>query len=736
EKANNGMAKANYVMREVLFFREEYQRLKSQIDFAKEFSDGANDYIKSLVKEASAGGEGFKRLWNDTDFLEKTASNYSNFKTKQFTIGEKVRKLQAHVKEYGYHLALTNEKITYPDGTDITLKEGLIYQISKKQITWHTQHQRWKTVRRRIGCNSFHVRVPYAETQWHSEIVSDYKEVDITTDMVQQEINELRVTQGKDLHLAIKTKEQFVNEEGTPISDILRMCEESESKRVNTVIVIPEYDNVITNKSYFVGAYFYHNPLPGMVPVKYPNVGLMEELSYRMIWMGTELGQLVSSINLAPGETRTITAVSKFTQTTSQTASFKTINDLNTSESFDLSTEFQKEASKELKRNNSFSASASGSGSYGPFSAKASASGSRSSSLNTFQKEMNRIAKKVTRSINTRISQEVSSTISDTTEVSQENTKTMQITNVNQGSTLNLMFYQVNNRFQGGLYLNELELLVGGTKELIAGSRIFETTQFKLHELEDAFKLLHPKNLPGTVKGKPGYNDYWVQLLIALAKELRNEYSMEVPDPDGSESARLLNFQGEMEQLPLTMSNVGSAEDYFKELVNILKKRDLDDTIGLGREKMSIASGALYADSFVGINPSTELYSEQMRELEMSRIKSEIESTNAQNDIVKAKTKVLLEAENYITKITVYEAVQNNLLGFSTQLQLKEQVPDAKYDVYVDGIKIDKTPVTLPGNTAGKVLIAFFVGEKYTEEYLDDKLTLIHQQTKVVIRKY
>jgi hypothetical protein len=760
-----------FVRRDALYFREEYKKLIAQIDFLKWINariDGTKPPVglefKSYMQELLASKEDFDQMWLEAEYLENAASNFTNIKAREFTVREKIRQLAAKVKEYGYHLCLADETWKHQDGTTINVKEGEIYQIEKQVIGWSTQYVRYVNVKRKFLFMTYYERVAVRETQWHSTVIDNYIKVDFNRDPVQDLVKRLKEAR-KEVYTVTRQTDGFYTENGEAVANILQRCENSESFRTKCVIVIPEYDFIVTNNSYYVGAFVFYNPLPGMVPVRYPVVGFREELSYRMVWEGTELGQLVSSINLAPGETRSINISSKFAQTTSQTSSFKSMSDLSTSEGFDLSTEFQTEASRELTRTSSFSASASGSGGIGPFSASASASGSRSTSLKNFSREMNKVAKKVSRNINRKLSQEVTSTSSTSTQVTQESTKSMQITNINQGSTLNLLFYQINNRFDSGLFMVDLEITVGSPTELIAGSGIFETKSYRLHELQNALAKLHPKLLPGEHElGDPAVASYYHKLLIEITKTINQDYIRDIdlpglpPPPVRASSANLItldvpvdeikeqhaaytarnqgkDYPGYLEALLSTeKKEIGETElkALFDKLVGAFRKKKILDN-PMGGEILIIPSGGLYVDSIVGSNPATEKYSEQMRALESQRVLTEIQKQDALNEETRARVNFMLKGDTFITQIFSFSDIQQGgNLSYYVVLQLSKAVDDKEWSIFY-GNEIRNFAIEL--KPSKNVLQITWLGPPPPTEALESKLYLMHKTKGTILRK-
>jgi hypothetical protein len=775
-----------YIKREAVLFREEYERLKSQIKFIQTFNTYSDTYIENLFKTS----ETFKQFWNDEEELNKTANTYSNLATKKFSIEQKLRQLAAKVKEHGYYLALNAETVKVPDGNgglkDLALTSGEIYQI-KQDIYLRrdvVRRQEWQKIK--DGKNSFWRRVWVEDPTWIPTGFENYVAVDLLTDPVQTAINKLKETNYL-VYFGQRRNGGFYTEEDVPLIDILKRCETDETFRRKCVVVVPQYDYLISNKSYYLGAFIFKFPLPGIIPTSYPLVGIREELSYRLAWVGTELGQLVSTINLAPGETRTITVSSKFKQTTAQTASFKSINDVNTSDSFDLATEFQKEASQEFNRNDTFQASASGGYGVGPFSASASASGSRSTNLKTFSKEMSRVAKKTSQSINRKISQEITSSSAVTTEVSQETSKSILITNINKGSTLNLLFYQVNNKYKAATYLTNLEIQISSTKELIAGSGIYETYSFRTNELSTGvFEKLHPDILPGinpdqpatacptpleipdldiSYEGEDEWCYYWRRLLHILTQTLDEEYANKNPnsakvirieqsDVFDRIAKKIINANGglakifkkdyisEMEGEFITAPNLMkilegnlSVCDYFSLVNAALKNIEILDEQPVTEADILIASGGLYVDSMVGVIPATEAYSENMRHLETLRVEAEIEKMKVGNDEIRAKIDLLLTGEIFIKHIFILSDSDKKsvLLEFTKGIS---DVDKTHWEVYLEHLKVDNCEINITSPAPANTMSIIWPGEPPPKEFLEMNMFLRNNQTNLILRKF
>lgn len=767
------------IKREAPLFKEEYDRLNAQLEFVNLFNTNSKKFTEDMMKDPKL----FQILWDDEDELEKVAGTYANVKAKASVLEQKMRQLAEKVKEHGYFLALKDETIG-----PVAVTRGKIYQTRLDTYTRKDVYRRQE--RRKIGDgkNKRYVYV-WVETPVYTAVsYVNYIEVNLYDDPVTNFVN--KNLKDYNVYTVERRFGGFYTESGIRITEILKRCENDEAFRRKCCIIIPQYDFLLSNKNYYVGAFLYKHPLPGFIPTRYPSLGLREELSYRLAWNGTEIGHLISSINLAPGETRTINVSSKFKQTTSQTASFKSISDINTSESFDLATEFQNEATKEMSRTDSMSASVGGSYGIGPFSASASASGSRSTNLKTFSRDMARVAKKSAQSINRKLTQEITSTSSLSTEVSQESNKSITISNINKGSTLNLMFYQVNNKYDSALFLTDVDVQIGATYELIAGSNIYETFSFKFHELDDIFEKVHPEILPGKTldpggPDAPEWKKYWAKIVETFKQAILKEYDTTSGAPESAgvltfsqsqafqdtfaaiKRARPAEVRANMINLPelsgdslslkmfemvelneedgdhdkLKGKRLLDAGDKFTvcEVAKMLKTALVNKEITerpLQTETLVISSGGLYVDSLVGAMRGTEDYSELMRELESQKVLADIQKQLVANDEVRAKTNFLLRDETFIREIFVHYTDTPGARTHYVLLQLTKPVADENWKIYFRNTELALPIKFSAGTTDKKSLTITWSGEAPSIDALNKELYLLHKTNSQVLRKF
>ena len=710
------------VKRDFLYYSEEYERLNTQL----EFYDIVQEKVKSkrdiLIDNITINFD----KESIEDLLEEKAQNYSNLRSKSFEVKEKIRILSQKLKNIGYYLAdgiENNTEITLPNGVKLTLEKGQVYRQFRDIFRWTTEESYQVEVG--VSRNFFNqVTARYYETRVrqipHEAVTDLFEKVSFSVDPVSAYQNKLTL-EGKMVITAILKKQGFFTQDNIPLNKILEKCDNDENYRLNCVIVIPEYDFILSNKTYKTGAIFYHNPLPSIISKRLPSIGFMEHLSYKISWFGSELGHIIGSINLAPGETREVNESSKFSLITTQSLTTKSIFESNIADSSDFASEFQNEASKEMTKSESLSASASGS--YGPISG--SASGSVNTSLKTFTRDMSKIAKKVSNSINRKNNQESFSSSTSTTSSENNDSKKISLTNVNLGSTLNLFLYQINNKFKSGLFVNDLEFHLAASKELIQGSDLYEHYSYKLQDFGFFFEDLYDK-LPFILSNDEELN--FVKKIILLIDESFGEYQIK-SDENSSNENIILKFENSDESLDENLSS----EELYKNFVSKMKSKIIDDSLNVLADVLIMPSKALYLDAKVGINPATEPYTERMRNLESLKVENEVNKQAIINTNLKLKNSVIQNGGTFITNISTFEKVNKNESNESTSISIielsKKVDTEITYEIVIDE-KL-KSNYTLECINNG---MAFLINWNFhLEEITLDSLMIVSSDKKIII---
>lgn len=521
--------------------------------------------------------------------------------------------------------------------------------------------------------------------------INVHVEVDTLREPHRERIAELTADQFE-VHVCSLTDNGYETENGMPLELVMVQCDADEMTRLRTVVFIPSYDYRLTGERVLTGYTIFHRPAAGSMPVAFPELSVRESMEYRTTWLKTEVGELVKSINLAPGERRQITVTRTFQQETTETKTASSVFDLASSESSDLSTELERTARNETDVTDKTSASAtasasvSASGSYsaGPVSGSASASASTSGSINSSRDksvknvgtDMAKSAQKAARSVNQSRKEEVSSSSTSRTTVSTSDISISEIENINKGRTLNLMFYRLYNRYIGKLYLTDLRLTVRSGTEIIAGSGILSERTYSIHELREVVRALSNTPLPIDADEQSNW-----ELQLAILREIGNLIAGEYAKLTAAESGEdaelksdnlLMQLDGnpansadepknifqfgkgikdevdalrEMSLLTPSRSKaetdkseISRLEGTFNKKINALIK-DLEPMevrgLPVNATELLVAAEGLFLDAQVGSNPSTEPYSEKMRDAEVLMRHAEIarvRSESARNE--------------------------------------------------------------------------------------------------------
>jgi hypothetical protein len=422
--------------------------------------------------------------------------------------------------------------------------------------------------------------------------------------------------------------------------------------------MLPVYEESLTGQRLVAKYSIFKRPLPGLVPTILPRLSLEESLTYRTAWVQTQLGELLNSVNLAPDEERKVTITKRFEQETTVTRTSTSIFDISRAETSDLATEMENQTRQEQESSKSMEFSTKASGGWGPFSAEASASGGTSSSLKDMSQAISKVARKAAKSVSSQNREEVSSTTTARTTISNTDETVAMIRNINQGRSLNLMFYRLYNKYKGGLFLEGLRFDVIPSVEVIAGSGVHESRSYSLEELPRLIVEFKAAQLPFAIKDEETYTD---RLLKSIETLLRTEYAVDsgadasattlkvaaartrakpraeatsvsvarlsFPPPEAHRivlQAGLADAGHMKAQRTKMVAGVAEEDSKLKELSERLRRAVIHSDKPIAPQELLIAAPGLYLDAVVGAQPSTEPYSEQMRTQEVRMRAAEV----------------------------------------------------------------------------------------------------------------
>ncbi|MFP4348812.1 MAG: hypothetical protein ACLFQY_11040 [Desulfococcaceae bacterium] len=634
---------------------EEFQELDAYSEFAKTLSEKADAIPKAIDADILSG--------KDIDgLLEK----YRNLKLRYQDIEQAKKRLQNRARKLGYFLAIEDVANYTPvpeaEKYKVSAKKGELYRGVRKTAVWN---------------ESISVKVPVWEWNWFGvrtftrqekraikrhRRYTDYERVSMDLEPWESKRKALQ-DEGYDCFLFDLTDAGFTDENGQGIETVMARCRYDEAFRRRCALFIPAYEQRLTRGRIKTRYLVIRAPRPGIAPVAAPRLMIEEGLSYRTEWRGTELGELVYSLNLAPGESRTVSVTRTVERQTETSRSITSVLDVTESRSNDLASAMETEAKNEQDRSRSSHWDAKASGSYGPFSASAGAGGADNQTSKQFARRMQSIAKNAAQSISRNTKEEVSATSRTTAKMESTESSVGQVVNINQGRTLNLLFYRLNNLFHGGVYLEDLHLVVIPGTEIIAGTGIQIPVTFRISELAEALDQL--------VAREP-FVDYFridptavrLHALKAVYETILYEYldeaslaALGIDEKDRKilpgvfdQSSGMLSFQGpqpafevEDEKGDAAPNESGRESIYEADLQKAGRVLLGLTTRNVPIEPHSIVvpSGALYLDALVGMRAATEPYSEEMRERELRLKSAEIEETQARAALDRARAETL-----------------------------------------------------------------------------------------------
>ncbi|MEM9331109.1 MAG: hypothetical protein AAGA53_07265 [Pseudomonadota bacterium] len=787
------------------FIIQRYKELETLATLAKMLDGFASETIGDAIKARI--GSGF-----ELEGLEDLQARYRNIKLAPYNIENDFKRLKRQAAEMNYVLMLDGETAgKFPDGTDRVATPGNLYKINKRTFTSTVKHP--KPAIQFVGevlAFGFGILRPVSTLLKNKgrppkipktysidppkKNVDHYDLVDPTINLLENRVQTLR-EEGKEVFVFEESSSGFVTEDGTPIEEIMDRCAFSEEFRRRCVVMVPEYDYSLTGRKVVAKYHIYKYPLPGIVSTRLPSMFIRESLSFRTVWKNTELGELSSSINLAPGEEREITITRSFQKETTSTETRTSVFELSSSESTDLADEMEsvarnendlkthaggsskKTEDKKREAKAGFSSPASPWNASGGFENKNSleenSDWSSDHSIKSFNSSMNKVARKAARSINQKNKQEVTSTKTEKTTVSNTDSTNIKISNINQGRTLNLMFYKVYNRYTGGLYMEDLKLQVRSGVEIIAGSGLYPNREFDLSEVDAVLEEFDqtPLPIPMSQEQKAAYH---LNLLTTLDKMLEHEYeSADITDPEegvgpppgktSGPDANGLQSRGSpvtfgrkwfesswKDQAQVSVKNremvlMSADSDPVAELEE--EKRKLEalysrltvSNISLDEEDLLVTSPGFYLDSILGVRAGTEPYSEEMRIQEIRMRAAEVAETEA-NAVYK-----LAQSQRIASTGTMkaQAASSNSIIGVvpsedykSLTVRLKFPLGPGDWRLCLDGKPVENGTLTKAMQTRTVFVISWKRGSSTHWMEADDistRLSLIDNKTDEIV---
>jgi hypothetical protein len=584
----------------------EWRELEVREKFTAGLSTGAEGLVKKVTEGVVSPEE-----------ADALMAHYLNLKMRQGDVQEMMQRLADRAGDLGYYLHIDATVPFDPPGPIPAkdVKRGVIYRRYWRLYHWTTTETRIERVVYLHAYHHFHhhwhfIRRPVQYKKHHWEYNWDYSEVKIDWDPWVEKEEALQKS-GMNVFRMARGESGYVDASGTSLEDVMLRCDQDEAFRQKCVVMLPKYEAKLTEGEILTAYGIFHRPLPGLTPIAFPQLFVHEKLGYRTSWQSSELGPLLNSINLSPDEERKITVTRSFEMTSEFKRTATSVLDLTETRSLELSSEMEREGRHEEKRTASSNWNAKAGFSFGPFSAGGGGGGSKTQTTRDFARNLQKLAQKAASSITRKTRQEISSTQSTTTKTSNIETVEFKVKNINQGRTLNLMFYQINNRFEGATELDDITWVVTPSVEIISGSGVLVPRSYSLNELPAAFFSLARMPLPLAVDTHD--IAYRWALLRKLTKMVNEEYLNEIEEDDGSITATLkLKDGGEIKPFP----GAGGDENALADAVGaVTEQLQTATTTGtpVQRHPIVFPSAATYLDSMLGVLPATEPYAEEMR---------------------------------------------------------------------------------------------------------------------------
>lgn len=436
-----------------------------------------------------------------------------------------------------------------------------------------------------------------------------------------------------EIHVCVETEAGYVTEDGLALEQVMLQCSLDEELRQRTSVFIPVYDVSLSGRRLVVSYLAFHRPTAGTTPIAFPELDVVESLTYRTAWERTEVGELVKAVNLAPGERRTITVSRAFEQESTTATTSSSVFDLASTDSSDLSTELERTLRTESELSAKASATVSGKAKWGWGSAEGSATASGETSLKDMSNSIAKSAQKAARSVSEQRREEVSTNSTSRTTVTTSETSEATIENVNKGRTLNLFFHRIYNRFTGQLVLNNLRLNVRSGVELIAGSGIRSQRSYSIHEIEAAIEELSKTPIPMKITD----DDQWrfrTSVLRAVSTLVLDEYHVLTESLKWGEGfeASIRELIASVQPTDRLSAPTDDPEQQFRQAAQVFEDQlaPMQATgVPINKTPLLVAASGLYLESHVGTLPATEPYSERMRDAAYERELAEIEQLRA-----------------------------------------------------------------------------------------------------------
>jgi hypothetical protein len=641
---------------------EEYARLKSEYDIANATTKLGDNILLELEKKTDAGIE----------HVRERIGHVRELKGTLFEAERGMRVLADRAKQLGYVLATgltingtADNQVQVPTGVSTTQTKtvvvGRLYKFVQKTATFQVRQSQ---IRKEWGFGLFKPSnllrgdffIPSSislgplgsfgfgrRRRRRDRLVNvDVRYLDLDEAVINQEpweqAREKLTGAGFNVVVAELTEAGYCLPGGVPLREVMHRCGLDESFRNRLAVLIPIFQERLTGGLTKVKYLIAIRPEPGDEPRGFPSVYCEETLSYRAEWIGTELGELLNSFSLAPGEERQTSFSRSIERKAEKVDSITSVLDVTQSSKDDLSSSIENTVRNEKTTTDKSNWNANASVNLGYVSGGGGGGGSHEKTVKQFAETIKKQAMTATREMRTNQRQEVKSSTTTTTSVNTSESSQSTIRNINQGSTLNVLFYKLNNIFRAGFFLDDLQLMYQPSVELIAGTNIFDSINYRLQDLPSLVRAACED--PALSTGEVLFDRASLQrrvLQVAMKTLLADYVQKTGADCGGTQEsadkktgndllatgvgvlmldpkiAKALDLMLEMSK---TEDNEKARDEDCHRYLQVLANLALTNE-PFEPHVLLVPSAAVYADSIVGMLPATERYSERMREVEV-----------------------------------------------------------------------------------------------------------------------
>lgn len=452
-----------------------------------------------------------------------------------------------------------------------------------------------------------------------------------------------------------RTEKGYSDQYGINLYNYLRSIHQTEDEK-DRWMMIPTGAVADGTPEYI---YFIRNPRFSGKKIHPPSFLFEEQYRLETSWKGAGLGEFSNAINLTPGESKEIIITtekkvsweetsqykrrSSITNTREQETAvsrkdnfesslqdaFERKNVITNTETSEKSTDNEykfggkldlKLAGKIFGLNLGFSRDVSG-------KHKQTANATRSNTLTDIAKKVTNVVRKTSKDVSDRnkltfsnlSEQEIERKRKTTGEDIEMQTRKIKVENINEGKTINYLFFQVTNRYATQLWMENVQLNISTGTELIENTGLTLEKNLSVTNFDE---LLHDEELFTGPQREA--------LVSAIAIAILRRYTSEAGFSDNM--PRIIKVESyALRNSPLVRTDIkdlihqslyadGLTErspDFYKKLLEFARLDLTIKPLDLGeQESATVNSGQFYVDTQVGFNNATEAYLEERRRIE------------------------------------------------------------------------------------------------------------------------